>query len=245
MFRRPSLGTSTLAEGDADAAAPTVSNLRRAALVALVVATAIALIWKIWPDPTSPAAVKVPAQTIIPGTVIQSRVCGDPGAGVFRPMRISIAHVADNAQILALGRDANNVPEAPALSSLGKTQFAWDDPRQQSKSIVDPIKPPGAMPGSDRGHVLMNAHTWPDDSALGNRLLDHLQPGGQIVLHGRHTELCYRVTKRIVVLASKGSAEYYNQSGPPELALIVCSPPRLGPGNWAHRTIWFASPITA
>ncbi|MFL6159275.1 MAG: class F sortase [Marmoricola sp.] len=224
-----------------------VSNGRRAALVALVVATAVALVWSFWPhsDEAPAEATVPPAQAVVAGSVFRSAECGTPVTKPFRPTRISIAHVAHNAEILALGRDGNNVPGAPALSSLGKTQFAWDDPSKANPGIHDLLKPPGAMPGATAGNVLMNAHTWPDDSALGNRLLDHLEVGDKIVLNGKGAQLCYKVTKRIVIQASDGSAEYYQQDGPPQIALIVCSPPRLGPGNWKNRTIWFASPTTA
>ena len=30
----------------------------------------------------------------------------------------------------------------------------------------------GVEPGSRKGHVLLNTHTWPDGSAMGNRLLE-------------------------------------------------------------------------
>ncbi|MFL6156012.1 MAG: class F sortase [Marmoricola sp.] len=222
------------------------STGRRAALVGLIVATVIALVWTLWPDAgTHTEGSEIPPpQVVVPGTKLVSAECNRQATSAFVPTRITIAKVARNAPVLALGRDDNNVPQAPAISTLGKTQFAWDDPKKDA-GHVDKIKPPGAAPGSTRGHVLMNAHTWPDGTALGNRLLEHLQVGGRIVLRGRHAELCYRVTKRFVIKAVDGSAEYYRQSGPEQIALIVCSPPRLGPGNWAHRTIWFASPITA
>jgi len=38
-------------------------------------------------------------------------------------------------------------------------------------------------------------------------------------------------------------ARYYNSTGQPQLAIIVCSGQRLGPGVWTRRTLWFASPV--
>jgi hypothetical protein len=245
MAGRPSkLRSRTLAVLRAIAAQ--ISNGRRTAFVALVVATTIAAAWTFWPHPKDVVVAAVPApQTVITGSTFKSAECGDPPSQPFRPIRISVRQVADNAPILALGRDANNVPGVPVISDLGKTQFAWDDPSQARRGLHDPLKPPGAMPGSTHGNVLMNAHTWPDGSALGNRLLDHLQIGDKIILHGKGARLCYQVTKRFVIVAADGSTDYYKQDGPPQLALIVCSPPRLGPGNWLHRTIWLASPVDA
>jgi hypothetical protein len=37
---------------------------------------------------------------------------------------------------------------------------------------------------------------------------------------------------------------YYSSTGPSRLAILVCSGRRRGPGDWSHRTIWFAKPIT-
>ncbi len=207
---------------------------RRSALVALLVATVIALVWTLWPQqqltPTPPEAVEPPApQTVVAGSILKPGVCGRPASKPFVPTSITVDQVVTNAPVLALPRDANNVPQAPALTAAGKSQFAWDEPT--------------LAPGSPRGNVLINAHTYPDGSALGNRLLENFQVGDRIIVRGANSELCYEVTKRVVIEAADGSFEYYVQDGPPQLALIVCSPPRLGPGNWKNRTIWYASPV--
>ena len=54
-----------------------------------------------------------------------------------------------------------------------------------------------------------------------------------------------RSTKRIEVLDADGYPPYYEREGPPQIAIIVCSGRRLGPGHWTHRTIWFAKPVQA
>jgi hypothetical protein len=216
---------------------------RHSAQVAVLVAVLVLFVWLLLKphpalSPETPAAAPEPPpqQAVAAGSVLKPRPspCLQPASAPFRPTRITVPGVTRDATVLALSRDRANVPQAPPISDVGKTQFAW--------SI-----PPDPMPGEPKGNVLLNAHTWPDDTALGNKLLDHLQVGGRIVVEGRSTDgrkqtLCYRVTKRDVIVASDGSAEYYERNGPPQLALIVCSPPRLGPGNWLHRTIWYASP---
>ena len=211
----------------------TESAIQRGALVVLILTTVGALAWALWPhrDPTVVAAPPAPL-AVVDGTMLKAKECGEPATRPFTPKSITVRNVAKNAPVLALPRDGNTVPQAPPISNAGKAQFAWDEPT--------------LPPGSPRGNALFNAHTWPDGTALGNRLLEHLQVGGKIVVKGKHgAELCYRVTKRTVIKASDGSFEYYVKDGPPQLALIVCSPPRLGPGNWVNRTIWYASPITA
>lgn len=228
---------------------PTLSNPRRIALVALVVATLIAVAWTFWPqDEATPAPAATPApQVTVAPTVLKPAQCGDPATKPFRPTRISIAGITKDAEVLHLGRDGNNVPKAAALTAAGKTQFGWDDPTKATPGISDTVKPTGAYPGAKQGNVLLNAHTWPDGQApaLGNLLLAGLETGDKIVVKGKNAELCYRVTKKIVIKAADGSPEYYEHDGDPQLALIVCSAPRLGPGNWVNRTIWFAEPITA
>lgn len=231
-----------------ESASPTLSNRRRIALVALVVATAIAIAWTFWPQPEPKASAQppVPQQTIAP-SVLKPSECGRAPAKGFRPTRISIAGIARNAEVLQLGRDGNNVPRAADLTAAGKTQFGWDDPTKATPGVYDESRPPGAYPGDAKGNVLLNAHTWPDGQppALGNLLLADLHIGDKIVVKGKDAMLCYKVTKKIVIKAADGSAEYYEHDGPHQLALIVCSAPRLGPGNWVNRTIWFASPVTS
>jgi len=51
-----------------------------------------------------------------------------------------------------------------------------------------------------------------------------------------------RVTERVEVLAEDGLPRYYAKTGRAQLAIVVCSGRRLGPGVWEKRTIWFASP---
>lgn len=94
-------------------------------------------------------------------------VCDDGATSPFTPRPISVADVVRRAPVLALSRDANDVPGVPPLSEAGKSEFAGD-------------RPPGIMPGPAQGNVLPNAHTWPWHSApaLGNLMLRHLHVGG-------------------------------------------------------------------
>jgi hypothetical protein len=96
--------------------------------------------------------------------------------------------------------------------------------------------------------VRLNAHTYPWSgaygSALGNRLLLRLHTGDRIIVSGPDGQrLCYRVTKRVQVRAGQPLRGYYSDSGPSRLAILVCSGKRRGPGNWSHRTIWYAKPV--
>jgi len=147
----------------------------------------------------------------------------------FKPETISVRGVTRRAFVVAPPRDELGVPGTPPLTTLGKSLFAWD--RKQ-----------GIRPGDPAGNVLLNAHTWPDGTALGNRLLAGLHKGDRIVVHGAVARLCYRVTERVEVPADKNMPRYYDKTGRPQLAIVVCSGRRLGPGVWTKRTVWFASP---
>ena len=94
--------------------------------------------------------------------------------------------------------------------------------------------------------MLLNAHTWPDGSALGNRLLRVLHRGDLVVARGKGRHRCFRVHERVEVDPNRPFERYFAKKGPNQLAIVVCSGQRLGPGNWSRRTIWFAraTPLT-
>jgi hypothetical protein len=175
---------------------------------------------------SAPPTSSAPATTTAPAKQAPRPQC-DKRAAPFTPQRITVPGVTRGATVISPPRDSGNVPGTPPLTTAGKSMFAWDD------SIA---------PGADAGNVLLNAHTWPDGTALGNHLLAGLQQGDRVVVIGDSARLCYRVTERVEVLASKGLPRYYDTDGPPQIAIVVCSGRRLGPGDWEKRTVWFASP---
>jgi hypothetical protein len=75
-------------------------------------------------------------------------------------------------------------------------------------------------------------------------LLTKLHRGALLVAKGQAGQrLCYRVSRRIRVRATRSVPAYYDDGGRPQLAILVCSGVRRGPGDWSHRTIWFADPL--
>lgn len=210
-----------------------------AATVALAVAVVGGVLTVARPGVAPEPGQAAPGPSAVPGPVAEPalvgpsprRSCGS-AARPFTPHRISVPGVTSAAEVVTPARDPQGVPGIPPLTGAGKVVFAWD--REQ-----------GIRPGDPAGNVLLNAHTWPDGSALGNRLLAGLREGGRIVVHGRGGQrLCYRVHERVEVVAADGMPRYYDQDGPPQLALIVCSGRRLAPGVWEKRTVWFAAPST-
>jgi hypothetical protein len=148
----------------------------------------------------------------------------------FRPRTITMPGITRRAKVVAPPRVAKRVPGAPPLTTAGKEEFAYD------------LKQ-GIEPGDPHGHVLLNAHVWPDGSAVGNRMLAKLHKGDRVIVYGKALSLCYRVVKRVTVLASVGLPGYYRKTGPPRLAFVTCSGKRLGPGRWTKRTVWYAAPM--
>ena len=214
---------------------------RAAGAVGLVVVlvTAVVLLvarpWQSAPPSDRPATAgpSLPAQASEqPATVRPRPACAAVGQA-FDPRSISVPGVTRAAAVITPPRDADGIPGTPPLTDQGKTEFAWD-------------RALGPRPGDHRGNVVVNAHTWPDGSALGNRMLAHLHKGDRIVVRGGAGQrLCYRVTERFEVPAGSLVPRYYATRGKPRLAILACSGQRLGPGVWTRRTIWFASPVPA
>lgn len=213
--------------------------MKRAVAVAVAVIVAGGVVWLVRTgdvrDP--PSAARTPSTAGQPEPAITSspqpssspRPSCDKVSRAFGPRTITVPGVTRGASVITPPRDADGVPGVPPLTNGGKSVFAWD--RAQ-----------GIRPGDPAGNVLLNAHTWPDGSALGNRLLTGLHRGDRIVVLGVEARLCYRVTERVEVPAEREMPRYYTRDGPPQLAIVVCSGRRLGPGVWAKRTVWFATP---
>ncbi|KAA1426507.1 class F sortase [Nocardioides antri] len=204
-----------------------------AAAIAAAVVVACVLGWWLLRSDADPAPEAEPppasaAPTVTPGPALAPDRCQRPTRRPFTPERISIDGVVEDAAVIGVPRDSRGV--TGVLPEDNKVDVAWDLG--------------GIRPGDDRGNVLLNTHTWPDGSALGNAMLDELRKGDLIVLHGRDGRLlCYQVARRLEVLAADGYKPYYGTDGPPRIAFIVCSGTRSSAGEWSHRTIWFALPI--
>lgn len=146
----------------------------------------------------------------------------------FVPRTISVEDVARRSTVLALPRDAAGVVGVPPVSE--KDLFAWDRG--------------GVRPGDRAGRVLLNAHTWPDGSAVGNHLLRELVEGDRLVLRGSGgATACFEVFRRAEVREEDGYPGWNRSDGPHQAVIVVCSGERVGPGRWTHRTLWFARPI--
>ena len=154
----------------------------------------------------------------------------------FVPTSVTFSDLDGAVPVIALHRERRNAPGTPPTTRKGKWVLAFD---------LDS----GVRPGDRKGNALFNAHTWPDGSAIGNSLLAELDEGDRIVAGADQGTLCYRVSDRVEVhvasrkAARKAAKRYFARKGAPQLAIVVCSGERRGPGKWTHRTIWYASPV--
>jgi len=178
-------------------------------------------------DPTFSSA-RTGASVVAPATTVDTTATCPTRSRRFLPSRITMAGVVRNAKIVFPPR-VNGVPGAPPLTTAGKWEVAMD--RKW------PIRP-----GDPYGITILNAHVWPDGSAIGNKMLKRLAPGDRIVLHNETHKLCYRIVKKVQVSPREALRRYYKVDGRPRIAIVVCSGTRLAPGVWSKRTIWYAAP---
>lgn len=152
--------------------------------------------------------------------------CDGGATKPFTPTTADIDDVGEGLAVQPLARDG----EVPGVPPVNATHTVALDA-------------PGPQPGSPRGLVRLNAHTWPNGAALGNAMLARFDVGDVLVLRNGDAKVCYRVTKRVQVDGYDTYDPFYELDGPSEFAFIVCSGRRVGPGNWDKRTIWFGEPI--
>ena len=175
------------------------------------------------------------------GVVVASAQAGTPSPfscnttrGSFVPAKASISHIG-RVRVIRVGTNRDGSMGTPPLTNAGKKWLAWYD--RSSK------------PGRGKGGVATDAHTWPDGSALGNKLLKVLVKGDTIVLTDAKSvrRVCYRVVSRRQYPRSKVPMNaIVNGSGRGQtLSIVVCSGRRLGPGNWTDRTVWVAKVVPA
>lgn len=212
---------------------------RRAVLTVLGVGAALVLVagllwWAVQRDeePAPPLA-QTPTTSVTPTptptpTPEPVDPCAEQVRRGFVPTQLSVQGVVRGAEVRGLPRDANGVPGVPPVND--KEVFAWDLG--------------GVEPGSRAGHVLLNTHTWPDGSAMGNRLLANLGEGDRLVLRDDEGRVaCYQVTSQVEVEPTNPPEGWSATDGAPQVVIIVCSGVRRGPGDWSHRTLWFADRI--
>jgi hypothetical protein len=152
--------------------------------------------------------------------------CNRPTRG-FVPARAEIPAIGRTVKVIQVERESNGQIGAGPTTTEGKWLMSMD---------------PKTKPGSHQGSVLLSGHTWPDGSALGNAMLDHLWAGNGIVLSVGYTRACYKINKRESYPVDDVPRRIFRTTGYEEVVIVACSGKRLGPGNWTRRTLWYATP---
>ncbi|MCR1784665.1 class F sortase [Nocardioides carbamazepini] len=176
--------------------------------------------------------VAVPGADAVPVERVRAAAACTTPAGPFSPATTTIPAIGRSVSVTRVRRTPSGAVGTPPVTQRGKWLMGLD---------------PQIRPGEGKGTVIMAAHTWPDNSALGNALLRRLAVGDRLVLangNGSATA-CYQVTKRKKYGATRvPRKKAFRWWGPEQLVIVVCSGKRLGPGRWTHRTIWYATPVS-
>jgi hypothetical protein len=209
----------------------------RAVVTAVLVAAVLACALGAWvlaaPKSARPAATAAVEQVRLrpdPGSV---KSCVTSATRPFTPVS-AVLRDGQVIQMYAAAREPGGiVPGVAPLTDWGKNVFAWDAP--------------GVLPGSTSGVVVLDAHSWPDGSALGNWLMTNLKVGQTLILSGSiNQRQCYRIASQKVYPALdvpwKQTYGPYPPGAPARLTITICYWPRLGPENWANREVWVAEP---
>lgn len=155
--------------------------------------------------------------------------CALPGRD-FLPTKAQLPSLERTVKVIQVQREPDGQIGSGPKTEAGKWLMAMD---------------PKTRPGSRRGSVLLSGHTWPDGSALGNAMLKKLWTGNGIVLHNdQGAKACYRVNRRKTYPRDEVPSTAFRTYGDEQVVIVACSGKRLGPGNWTHRTLWFATPWT-
>lgn len=166
--------------------------------------------------PAAPVATKEPSS------------CKRPGHG-FKATKAQIPALGRTVGVRVVPRTSSNQVGAGPTTEEGKWLMAMD---------------PHNLPGNGRGTVMLSAHTWPDGSALGNAMLKNLHSGDRILLFGKNGEQpCYLITKRVTYRKDQVPRSTFSSGGFERMVLVTCSGTRYGPGNWSHRTVWYAKVV--
>jgi hypothetical protein len=149
----------------------------------------------------------------------------------IRPAKVHFAGLGSAYGVIPVRRKRNGTIGTPPVNTAGKHLVGWDR---------------YTMPGEGTGTVILDAHTWPDGSALGNAMLRQMHAGQLIVVsNGDGAKVCYQITQRRSYRAHRiPRRKAFRPWGPEQLVVVVCSGKRVGPGKWLRRTIWWATPVS-
>jgi hypothetical protein len=186
---------------------------------------------------TSNAPVWTPGMAVTPQV---SETIAQPPAGCvttgteFVPTKFSFLGKDKDLNVLSLGLDANGAAAAPPTTD--PMTFAWFNQ--------------GPKPGSDKGKVVLSGHTYTRGKAIGNYLNNGLLSYGDYMLVSDDSgnSACYMYDNQIQVYVADydpNSNILYDNDGPAEVAIVVCTDYEASAHAHVARAIYYGSLVTA
>lgn len=219
------------------------------AVVAILLAVALTLVWVLQPKNDNPNKADTPPAASTSGNADGTAVTSpdtttpaSPGAcsatdeAGFVPVNYSIEKLGIEANVVSLGNDDEGNIEAPPKDEP-KTAAWWNM---------------GPTAGSNAGQVVLSIHTYQSGEAVGNQLYkdgtSQLAAGDVLKLtsaDGRTA--CYQFTEAQKVdeaTFDRESDVLERQSGDPALAIVICWDHNKETDKWDSRIFFKFKPVT-
>ena len=146
------------------------------------------------------------------------------------PVKYSIDGMKVSAKVLSRGVEGTGAAGSPPKSD--PSSWAWFNE--------------GPRPGSGKGKVALNGHTYHKGGAIGNRLMAGLKKGDIIRPTDKAGQTaCYRYdhkTKVMVKDYDPNSNILYDNNGPAQAVIVVCDDYK-GKDDWESRVFFYADPV--
>jgi hypothetical protein len=186
-------------------------------------------------SPQTPPAEQPSSRTGTTQPSPPARVTSPPGASGLPcpPTRLDIPGLGVDAPVIKIGLERNGTLATP--SDADKNKAGWY---------------PTVLPGSSQGSVLMDAHTYHDDTALFKTSFKHTVGIGMTMqlfcADGR--SLGYRISEIKLDLTPNTYPDFvmsrrlYALDGPPQVVMITCTDWDPVSRDWNNRAILIATP---
>ena len=222
------------------------------AVVAILLAVALTLIWVLQPKNDNPSQVgSAPAASTnaADGTAVTSSPASSaapaasPGAcsatddAGFVPTSYSIEKLGVEANVLSMPRESDGSAPAPPPSESQAAAW-WNE---------------GPAAGSNAGQVVLAIHTYQNGEAVGNQLYkdgtSQLQAGDVLKLTGSDGRTaCYQFTEDQKIAEADfdpTSDILERRTGDPALAIVICWDHNKETNGWDSRIFFKFTPVTA
>jgi hypothetical protein len=168
-----------------------------------------------------------PSRTPAPSVTVPNGCMPNPKP--IDPVLFEVMNTKYSWEMISLGW-MDNAAGTPPLTKEGIRQIGWFNE--------------GPWAGSDKGNVILTAHTMVGSLGVGNEINSGILSEGDIVRlsDASGTGVCYQYTHAIKIYVKDydpASNVLYDNDGPPRLALIACSSEDADTGELSARIIYY------